>query len=212
MQERPMGRLRPKKEPTFGRPKKQNYTSAGDCDVNENIYIPDKPLKQNLRTSFDKRDFAQKQKTKEQLEQVAQKRKLPCSDKKNVFAVKSYMKYLRERSTRKTGRGVEVHHWMPRSKIMQNDFFVCCLSPEKHREIHLKSTVQTFISEQTIEKLLEDSILLFAEWLREEGTQHENGSRYRGMLEHIIAEPTFENALQRTRDTAEEIRLGVSTS
>jgi len=106
--------------------------------------------------------------------------------------------------------GIEVHHWMPKSKIQCNDFFVCCIDPALHRKIHSERSVQWYIDEVGIENLLMDSAIMFAKWLGELGTMyHPNFDRYVKMIHEINKDPVnFEHVLAATRQCAFDIHLG----
>jgi hypothetical protein len=102
---------------------------------------------------------------------------------------------------------VEVHHWMPKSKIQCNDFFVCCIPPELHYKIHSVKSPQWYIEKEGIENLLLDSATMFAKWLGQTWTMyHPHYDDFVEMIKRIHKNPTdYEYVLAETRKTAEAI-------
>ena len=160
-----------------------------------------------LAKKFSDRDWEQKQKVAKRLNKVKEKRNKTKGDKKGVLIIKDYIRYLHEMHE---GKPMEIHHWMPKSRIKQNDYFVCCISPQEHWEIHHgNSSVNKFIESRGIENLLMDSAIMFAKWL---GTSESHKNRYRdifkAMIMDIYLDPAnYEYVLKTTRRYAEEIRL-----
>jgi len=199
-----MGRIKPKRESTFGKPKKRVVAVSDDV---YDVYIPEEGLSPHSKATFDFREQAKEKKRLDELKRQLDKKK---SSKKNILAIKEYMTWLH----REYGAGVtirmEVHHWMPRSRIGQNDYFVCCLSPEKHREIHAgKLGVNGFIEEQTLEKLLNDSFVMFRKWTEsDDAKNNKNLNLYKSMIKEIGKnELDYDFVLSVTRKFAEEIRM-----
>ena len=199
-----MGRIKPKKEPTFGKPKKKEAFISDDV---YDVQIPEEGIRAHQKATFGFRDKAKEKERLEALKQQLDKKK---SSKKNILVIKEYMTWLH----REYGAGVaipmEIHHWMPRGRIGQNDYFVCCLSPEKHREIHAGSLgVNGFIEEQTLEKLLNDSFVMFRRWTEsDEAKNNKNLNLYKAMVKKIGEnELDYDFVLSATRKFAEEIRM-----
>ena len=188
--------------------KKKPYKPPSE--VNDNVYIPEikvtKPVTMPKRsTEFIKRDFAQKQKILEKINKTKEKRgKVKKEDKKYVLMINDYMRYLKNEHP-----GMEIHHWMPKSRIKQNDFFVIPMTPEAHHEIHHgNSTVNRYIESVGINELVVMSLTFFAKWLvTSEGSTHRYKTMFISMVREIRLDPTYEVALEITRKYAEEIRI-----
>lgn len=208
------GRINPKKESTFGKPKsswgfgKPKPREFGDvADIN-NVYIPGaadaKRIAEASKKKRHNRDVSQKIKMRERLDKQKEKRGKSKSDKKGTLIIKDYMTYLHGEAT----SNIEVHHWMPKSRIQQNDFFVCRVSPEVHREIHADKTVNWYIEKVGIENLLVDSLILFTKWMgTDSGKSQRYAEFYVEMISDINADPeNFEHVLAMTKRCEENIR------
>ena len=188
--------------------KKKPYKPPSE--VNDNLYIPEKkptkPITMPKKSAdFIKRDFAQKQKILEKINKVKEKRgKVKKEDKRHVLMINDYMRYLKN-----TYPGMEIHHWMPKGRIKQNDFFVIPLTPADHHEIHHgKSTVNRYIESIGMAELVVTSLTLFAKWMAtDEGRNHRYKTMFVSMIREIHLDPTYEVALEITRKYAEEIRI-----
>ena len=193
---------------------KQKYKPPNE--LNDNIYIPKK--KEMKIVSIPKREqktikrvAQQKQQAQERAQRAKEKRgKVPQQDKKNVLAIPDYLTYLRSENP-----GLEVHHWMPRSRIKQNDFFVVMLTPSDHHEIHHGVTqdstgvspIDRYIQSEGVLNLLADSLTNFAIWVSSDsGIRNRNREYYIAMIKEIRLDMSYEGALAETRRFAEEIR------
>lgn len=119
--------------------------------------------------------------------------------------IPEYIEYLHQEHSR--SHPIEVHHWLTKSKIGRNDFFVCCISPQKHYDIHHgSSSPQKFIQEVGLENLLYDSAIMFARWLGCLSTQyHPKFDTYVAMIKEIRKDPTnLSYVLATTRKYATE--------
>lgn len=188
--------------------KKKPYKPPSE--VNDNIYIPEvkvtKPVTMPKRSAeFIKRDFAQKQKILEKINKAKEKRgKGKKEDKKYVLIINDYMRYLKNEFP-----GKEIHHWMPKSRIKHNDFFVIPLTPKDHHEIHHgNSSVNRYIESKGMAQLVAQSLTMFATWMvTNEGKTHRYKTMFISMIREIHLDPTYEVALEITRKYAEEIRI-----
>ncbi len=188
--------------------KKKKYEPPSE--VNNNIYIPEikvtKPITMPKRsTEFIKRDFAQKQKIIDKINKAKEKRgKVKKEDKRNVLMINDYMRYLKNEFP-----GKEIHHWMPKSRIKHNDFFVVPLTPEDHYEIHHgNSSVNRYNESIGVALLVVDSLTMFSRWLvTDSGRTHRYKTMFVSMVREISLDPTYDVALEITRKYAEEIRL-----
>jgi hypothetical protein len=130
--------------------------------------------------------------------------------KKNVLIIKEYTRYLHSRNAIESGRPIDIHHWMPKSRIKHNDFFVCCIDPNEHYKIHHGGgSVNGYIEEKGIENLLMDSAIMFAEWLgTSEARTHRYYKYFVAMIKEIAVAPTdYEHVLKATRECSDNIRL-----
>ena len=184
--------------------KKEKYKPPSE--VNDNIYIPTKPITMPKRSSdFIKRDFAQKKEMLEKQNKIKEKRrKRTKEDGKYVLIINDYMAYLKQEYPDK-----EIHHWMPKSRIKHNDFFVVPLTPKDHHEIHHgKSSVNRYIESESEVLLVTQSLTMFAKWLvTDSGRTHRYKTMFVSMVREISLDPTYDVALEITRKYAEEIRL-----
>jgi len=166
--------------------------------------------KQKTVNKFNNRDWEQKKKVADRLNKIRERKKKTKEDKRGVLIVKDYMAYLHMRYGGGVGTQMEVHHWMPKSRIKHNDFFVCCLPPAEHYEIHHGgSSVNDFIEQKGMGTLLVDSAIMFAEWLgTEDGHRHRHSDVFTAMIQDIGIDPeNYEHVLETTRRYAEDIRL-----
>jgi len=166
--------------------------------------------KQPTVNKFNSRDWEQKKKVADRLAKIKQKRKTTKEDKRGVLIIRDYMSYLHMKYGGGTGTQMEVHHWMPKSRIKHNDFFVCCIPPDEHYEIHHGGgSVNAFIEKKGIGTLLVDSAIMFAEWLAtEDGHRHRHSDVFTAMIQDIGLDPeNYDHVLETTRRYAEEIRL-----
>lgn len=124
--------------------------------------------------------------------------------KKNELVIPEYLAYLKMEAM----TPVEIHHWVPRSKIGRNDFFVCAISPGLHQSIHQERSVSWYIDEIGIENLLLDSATQFAVWLGELAiVQHDYFKLYKDMIRRVAEDPAnFEHVLSATRECASLIQ------
>ncbi len=184
--------------------KKEKYKPPSE--VNDNIYIPTKPITMPKRSEdFIKRDFAQKQEMLEKQSKIKEKRrKRTKEDGRYVLIIRDYMAYLKQKYP-----GKEIHHWMPKSRIKHNDFFVIPLAPDAHYQIHHgDSTVNRYIESVGMASLVAQSLTMFAEWMvTDTGKTHRYKTMFVSMVREISLDPTYEVALDITRKYAEEIRL-----
>jgi hypothetical protein len=205
-----------KKKSQWGKKKSNPYTPVDIDEPNTNIqiYQPTKQTitkrKQEAVNKFNSRDWDQKKKIVDRLNKVREKKKRGKEDKRGVLIIKDYMVHLHNKYGGGTNTPMEVHHWMPKSRIRHNDFFVCCLSPDEHYQIHHGGgSVNAFIEERGMENLLMDSAIMFAEWLGTESGQRNRYSKiFTAMIQDIRIEPSnYDHVLETTRRYAEEIRL-----
>jgi hypothetical protein len=146
----------------------------------------------------------------ERMNKAKEKRRTGKDVKKNVLMIKEYMKYLHDKNASESGQPMDIHHWMPKSRIKHNDFFVCCIHPDEHYQIHHGGgSVNGYIEEKGIENLLMDSAIMFAEWLGTgEARTHRYFKYFTAMIRDIRVSPTdYEHVLKVTRECAENIRL-----
>jgi len=124
------------------------------------------------------------------------------NNKKTTLCIPEYIEHLHLEHPYK-----EVHHWMPKSKIQCNDFFVCCIPHELHYEIHSKRSVQWYIEREGRENLLLDSAIMFARWiLTTSAREHPNYKRFVEMILEINKQPdVYEHVLEATRKCAFDI-------
>jgi hypothetical protein len=171
-------------------------------EPNDNITI----YKISNRQKATTRDFEQKKKIAERLNKIKKKQKRGYEDKRGVLIIKAYMGYLHSTHT----GNIDVHHWMPKSRIRRNDFFVCCIDKDTHYSIHHGGwSVNGFIEDRGMDNLLMDSAILFAEWLATESAkEHRYYQHFVDMIKNIKVAPTnYEHVLNVTRECAENIRL-----
>lgn len=111
---------------------------------------------------------------------------------KRELIIPEYIEYLHQEYGGGRSQRMEVHHWLTKSKVGRNDFFVCCIPPEKHHDIHHgNSSPQRFIEEVGLANLLYDSAIMFAQWLGCLGTQyHPKFDAYVKMIKEIGKDPT----------------------
>lgn len=200
----------------LGKKKPDKYKPVDIDEPNDNVQVY-KPVNIEARKSqsesvkkFNNRDWERKQRVIERLNKVREKKKKEKGDKRGVLIIKDYMSFLHEKYGRGVGRPMEVHHWMPKSRIRHNDFFVCCLDPKDHWRIHHGgSSVNEFIESRGIENLLMDSAIMFANWLgSRDGHRHRYREIFKAMIMDIYTDPcNYEYVLETTRRYAEEIRL-----
>jgi len=186
---------------------KRKPSSYKPVDINEPIDVPIySPVKRDVASSVvdvekKKREYLLR------LERQKKKRSGVYEQRKNVLSIPSYMSYLH---AVKQVNNMEIHHWIPRSKIRRNDYFVCCIPHEKHWSIHHGDLgVNGFIEEYGEGNLLFDSAMMFAEWLASEHSAKEkHRDSYISMLKEIRGDvENLEHVLSVTRKYAEEIRL-----
>ncbi len=185
---------------------KKKYTSVDIDAPNDNVEIYPQVRSPTAKTSS-RNDFSKKQKVIDRLNAAREKKSRKQEDKKWVLIIKDYMAYLHRRSA----APIDVHHWMPKSRIKRNDYFVCCIPPSEHYQIHHGGgSVNGFIEEKGIENLLIDSAIMFAEWLATDAARrHRNYERYVAMIKEIQTSPAdFNFVLKTTRECAEDIRQG----
>ena len=206
--------IRLKKKSNWGWGKKAEPRQPIDVDepIDVPVYKMQKQKSPKSTTSrskeFADRDWAQKQQVAERIAKAKMKKKKTKEDKRGVLIMKDYISFLHEKYG--MGMPMEVHHWMPKGRIRHNDFFVCCLSPNVHYNIHHgDSTVNGFIEDRGIDNLLIDSAIMFAEWLAtSSGRRHRHRGLFIAMIREIQNDPAnYEYVLETTRRYAEEIRL-----
>jgi hypothetical protein len=214
------GRIKPKAESTFGKPKKswgfgkpKKYEAPEQKEVND-VEIPEinhKIMRGNSESKSNSinRNIAQKIKIKERLDKQREKTAKGKNERKHVLALKDYCAFLHQEYGAGIGKPMEIHHWMPRSKIKQNDYFVCCLHPDEHRKIHSSSTVKEYIEKIGMQELLSNSFQLMTKWLESDGAKRNRYYEYVGkMMVEISKSPLdYEHVLNATRGCAEDIRL-----
>lgn len=207
-----------KKKSSFGwgkpNPKKYEPIDLDEPNDNVQVYTPVKQTvtehKQPTVNKFNNRDWEQKKKITDRLNKVKEKKKKTKEDKRGVLIIKDYMSFLHDKYGMGTGRPMEVHHWMPKSRIKHNDFFVCCLSPKVHYNVHHgNSTVNGFIEDRGMDNLLMDSATMFAEWLAtSSGRRHRFRGVFIAMIQDMRMDPAnYDYVLETTQRYAEEIRL-----
>jgi len=143
------------------------------------------------------------------LERAKEKRIKNKEMKKGTLIIKDYIAWLHNEWMPFNG-GEEVHHWLPKSRIRHNDYFVCCISSKEHYWVHHGGgSVNAFIDKHGLENLLMDSAIMFANWLgSDSGRRHRYFNEFRGMIEDIQINPADLNyVLGVTRRVAEDIRL-----
>ena len=203
-----------KKKSSWGKkapPRKEiNLDDPIDVPIYTPVKIADRKFQSNKAKSFSEKAFSQKQEIINRLNDSRKKINKAKGDKRGVLIIKDYMRFLHNEYGVGHGTPMEVHHWMPKGRIQQNDFFVCCLSPKDHFEIHHgHSSVNEFIEQRRMDNLLMDSATLFASWLTSKSGQgHRYSKHFIGMIKDIYINPTdFDYVLKITRECAEEIRV-----
>ena len=145
----------------------------------------------------------------ERIKRTKAKRAKSKELKRGNLIIKDYLTWLHSGWMPLNG-GQEVHHWMPKSRIKHNDYFVCCISSKEHYWVHHGGgSVNAFIEKHGLENLLMDSAIMFATWLGTDSAhRHRYFNEFRGMIEDISLKPTdFHHVLEVTRRVAEDIRL-----
>lgn len=208
--------IRLKKKSSWGRGKKLEPRKPIDIDEPIDVPIYKMQIQQSSKSTtsrskeFADRDWVQKQHIAERIARAKAKKKKTKEDRRGVLIIKDYISFLHEKYGMGIGKPMEVHHWMPKSRIKHNDYFVCCLSPNVHYNIHHgNSTVDGFIEDRGIGNLLMDSAIMFAEWLASSsGRRHRYRDMFVSMIKEIQIDPAnYDYVLEVTRRYAEEIRL-----
>ena len=143
----PTGRLRPKKEPTFGKKPSRGSFGKKPSQGSFGKTVPQVTLSSGRTKPASRTGFGRR-KTK---------------IKKYELVLPGYMKFLHERDG---SAGNDVHHWITRSKIGRNDFFVDMVEHNYHiNVIHGTMSPAKWVIQEGEEDLLIRSFLLFSEWL-----------------------------------------------
>lgn len=96
----------------------------------------------------------------------------------------------------------EIHHYIPRSNIGTNDFFVVMLSHGEHSEIHHGSgpNPRQWAEDRGMEDLINQSGDMMFTWVQE--TNHPRRELFTDALFSIHTCPTREHAIEVTRQLA----------
>ena len=192
LDDEPTGRLRPKKESSFGKPK----DSWGFGKKPSNGSFGQTPSK----GSFGKETVTLKSgRTKPKARSYFGKRKTKI--KKYELALPSYMAWLHEENR---GSKKDVHHWRTRSDIGRNDFFISMVDHDYHiNVIHGKLSPRGFRDEYGEDNLHTESFVLFASWLADSSCGDFERGFFKPMLEELRVKG-FENSVDIVRAYAEE--------
>ena len=177
-------------------------------DIDEPIDVKIYPM--NIPAPAQSKSAEEKKEALDKANRAKTKRVRRKEDKQWVLMIPEYMKFLHDEYGAGVGKQMEVHHWMPKSRIKHNDFFVCCLSPDEHRHIHHgNSSVNAFIEGTGEEVLLKKSIETFEAWLATDaGLTHRNHAHFVEMVDDIRKNPTsFYHVLRATRGCSDRIRF-----
>ena len=186
-----------KKESTFGKSingsfgKKPNNGSFGKKPNNGSFG-------KTSADSFSKKQSTLKPKRKNTTKKSSIKSK-PTKNKRYELVLTKYMKWLHREYP-----GLDVHHWIPRSKIGRNDFFVVMLDHDYHISVvHGDISPSGYVELVGRDELIFSSCKLFIEWLKSDLCD----DFHRGFLIpmiHAIKEDS-ENAEQITKNFSLEL-------
>ena len=111
-----------------------------------------------------------------------------------------YTKWLRDNYSG------EIHHYIPRSHIGTNDFFVVMLPPADHHAIHHESgpNPRQWADARGMEDLIIQSIDMMSSWVEE--TNHQRREMFIDALFSIYTCPTREHAIKVTRQLATRLK------
>lgn len=205
-----MGRLNPKKEPTFGKRKpswgfgkpKGKIASKQD-DVND-VVIPDDIKEIVVRTSRKTtRTFSDKMKEVERYSLSIGRKNNKA--KKNELIISEFMSWMHNKFENMSCK-YDAHHWNPASAIRRNDFFITMLPHDEHMYIHSHGTVKGFVESKGEENLLRNSKKQFNEWVESLPTEHKEKENLMMLSNELNRSESVNECVNITREYANNKR------
>jgi hypothetical protein len=198
----PQGRIKEKKESSFGTHKKGGFGSRPSKGEFGN-----RPSKGEFGNKTSKGEFGNRPSKGGFNKNSKPIKNRQTKIKRRDLVLKKYKAWIHKTYNLDGHKKlVDIHHWRPRSEVGTNDFFIVLLDPEYHiNVVHGQLSPKGYINQEGERKLLETSWSLMDKWInRDEECSSIDAAFFREMLTRI-KEDNFKNTLEITREFALEI-------